>query len=364
MKNRDVPIGIFDSGMGGVSVLAHAIRKLPNERFIYIGDSANAPYGTRSVEELKSLSISICDNLVERGVKAIVVACNTATSASIIQLRERYDIPVIGMEPALKPAVIENMDGNVAVLATDVTLREEKFAKLTERFSDNANIISIPSPSLVELVERGVLDGEEAEKTIMDVFKGVDIEKLSAVVLGCTHFVFLRRTIEKVLGQKVRIYDGNDGTVNQLIRLLKRDDMLIDGHERGAVELVSVKALERADIINTLSEEMVDRSRQLALYYLTSIREDRSDDMDDPYDSSREELINDVERWLIEIISSSRLTEREEKLLRLRYGLDNVNRATFKELLKLMKVRKPDDLKREINSLDRKLFNYIKNKVK
>lgn len=370
MPKIDSPIGIFDSGMGGVSVLAESIRLLVNEKFIYIGDSLNAPYGTKTVQEIENLSIGICDDLVNRDVKAIVVACNTATSASVGILRAKYKIPVIGMEPALKPAVIENMGGNIAVLATDVTLREVKFAKLSERFGSSANILSIPAPSLVEIVEKGILEGEEAEKAVAEVFKDVDIKKLSAVVLGCTHFVFLRETVKKVLGSKVKIYDGNEGTVRQLARLLSAENMLKvetelqEGDPNKDMPLVTNWALEKATIENTLSEEMVQRSRSLASYYLMNLDNRESEAaMEEAVDENQEELKLLVEEYLLEILDANKLNENEEKLLRFRYGLENVNRASFDELMKLMKIRKADDLKKSIASLDRKLFNYIKNRV-
>jgi glutamate racemase len=361
LPDKNSPIGIFDSGMGGVSVLAEAIRQLPNEKFIYVGDSKNAPYGVKSIDELRKLSFDICDMLVERGVKAIVVACNTATSAAVNELRGRYEIPVIGMEPALKPAVIQNMGKNVAVLATEVTLREEKFAKLTDKFRESANIISIPSPSLVTLVESGTLEGEYAESEIRRVFKYLDPKGLSAVVLGCTHFVFLKNTIRKVLGKKVGIYHGNVGTVRQLRRLIMETGMLCcDNADRMSPIQVS-SSLENLVIINTLSDDMVDLSRELALYYLTNIEDDDVDKRED--ESSSDNLKEEVERYLFEIIESSHLSESEEKLLRFRYGIENVNRASFEELMKLMGIRKPELLKKAISSLDRKLFNYIKNKV-
>lgn len=207
------PIGVFDSGLGGLSVLAAIRKQLPGENLIYYGDSANAPYGEKTRLQVRQLSTRICDTLVDQGVKAIVVACNTATSAAINELRKRYDIPVVGMEPALKPAVEQTETGAIAVLATALTLRESKFQKLLEKYRTGRRIFSIPCPELVTLVESGILSGEKAEVAVVASLRGLEKEDLAAVVLGCTHYVFLKPIFEKKLGNKTLIVDGNIGTV-------------------------------------------------------------------------------------------------------------------------------------------------------
>lgn len=254
--NKTAPIGVFDSGMGGISVLGELLRHMPTENFIYYGDSANAPYGVRTTEELIDLSINVSEYLVEQGVKAIVVACNTATSAAIKALREKYSIPIIGMEPALKPAVENTVDGRVAVMATEVTLREKKFAKLMERLDASTAIDKVPCPELVPLVERGQVNGPEVESAIRMCFKDVEMLNVKSVVLGCTHYVFLKDAVRSVLGENVQIFDGNFGTVRHLKHKLEQLDQLNDANQ-----------LSNIKIINSLSQEMVIRSNELLKLY-------------------------------------------------------------------------------------------------
>ena len=253
---KAAPIGVFDSGMGGISVLGELLRHMPTENYIYYGDSINAPYGIKSTEELIELSVNVSDFLVEQGVKAIVVACNTATSAAIKVLRSRYDIPIIGMEPALKPAVEKTDSGKVAVMATEVTLREKKFAKLMERLDVGKPIEKVPCPELVPLVENGIVEGPEIESAIKMCFKGVDTEGISSVVLGCTHFVFVKDAVRSVLGKDVMIFDGNLGTVRHLKNKLE----ILD-------QLNTDNTVSQIEIINSMSQGMVERSNELLKLY-------------------------------------------------------------------------------------------------
>lgn len=250
------PIGVFDSGLGGLSVLAAIKKIMPNENLIYFGDSANAPYGVKTRQQVKQLSISICDYLVDQGAKAIVVACNTATSAAVSDLRKRYSIPIIGMEPALKPAVEQTETGIVAVLATALTLKESKFLGLLEQFRTGRRIFSIPCPELVTLVEAGILEGEMAETAVSESLKNVDIANLSAVVLGCTHYVFLKQVFEKALGPKTLIIDGNRGTVLHLKRLLEDRNHLSQSASVGNVR-----------IENSAGEILIERSWSILEHY-------------------------------------------------------------------------------------------------
>lgn len=237
-QNR--PIGIFDSGMGGVSVLGEAIRMMPTENFIYYGDSGNAPYGTKSKEEVIRLSEAVCDHLVSHHVKAIVIACNTATSAAAPYLREKYkDIPVIGIEPALKPAVETQKEGAVLVMATEMTLKEAKFKNLCSRIAKEREIIKLPCPSLVTLVESGITDGEAAESAIRACLEAVDYSRVTAVVLGCTHFIFLREAVSRVLGQEVMIFDGNTGTVRHLLQVLESLGLHDETRHESTIEIVN-----------------------------------------------------------------------------------------------------------------------------
>ena len=205
MKKATLPIGVFDSGVGGISVLRELMALMPNENYIFFGDSANAPYGTKTLDEVVKLTCKDAAYLYEQGVKAIVVACNTATSAGVKILRERYtDIPVIGIEPALKPAVLSAKHPTVLVMATPMTLREEKFQNLMHRYEQDAEIIPLPCPGLVEFIERGELESEELEHFLRKLF--APYKKADAVVLGCTHYPFAKKMIGKILGEEVLLF--------------------------------------------------------------------------------------------------------------------------------------------------------------
>lgn len=265
INHKQLPIGVFDSGMGGISVLATLMQEMPNEKFIYFGDSANAPYGIKTVDQVKTLTIRACDYLISKGVKAIVVACNTATSAAIRDLRERYTIPVIGMEPALKPAVEGTPAGSIAVMATPMTLQEKKFEKLMMRYGDQRHIVKVPCPELVELVEAHHVEDQQVEDAILKCFQSVDSAELGAVVLGCTHYVFLRSVLNRVFKGAIQIIDGNMGTARQVKRLLKKNDLMANQKPI---------ASDRVFIINSKSNNLVDQSWSLLEYMLTQEVED------------------------------------------------------------------------------------------
>ena len=228
MQAKMRPIGVFDSGVGGVSVLRELVKLMPNEHYLYFGDSANAPYGEKTTEQVRQLTLDAAEMLVQRGVKALVVACNTATSAAIGLLREKYPhMVVIGIEPALKVAADRFPKGNIGVMATSVTLREEKFQHQTERFPD-AGIYSIPAPGLVERIEAGELTADATRALLEDLllpYKG----KLDALVLGCTHYPFAAELIENILGEETVLLDGGAGTARQTKRCLEAAGLLNDG---------------------------------------------------------------------------------------------------------------------------------------
>lgn len=234
MANRHSPIGIFDSGVGGISVLKCARNLLPNENYIYYGDTAHAPYGTKPVDEVLGYVRNVVKELLERDAKAIVIACNTATSVAAAQLRAELDLPIIGMEPALKPASKTHRDGIVLTLATPVTLRLPKFQHLMELYGQNC--VPVPCPGLMDLVEEGCLNGERVESLLSTLLKPFAETKVGAVVLGCTHYVFLRETVQKLLPQ-AQVFDGNEGTVKQLKRRLQELDLLSESNKIGNIEL-------------------------------------------------------------------------------------------------------------------------------
>ena len=227
MPDKTGYIAVFDSGVGGISVLRELVRLMPQERYLYFGDSANAPYGTRPTEQVRELTLAAAEKLMTRGIKALVIACNTATAAAITQLRQCYpDTVVIGIEPALKLAADHFPRARVGVLATPLTLREEKFAHLTERFP-GMQVAAIPLPGLVELIE----DGSSAED--MEAFLRSRLEswagKLDAVVLGCTHYPLVSGIIQKILGPETVLLDGGKGTAEQTRRRLEQAGLLWDG---------------------------------------------------------------------------------------------------------------------------------------
>lgn len=246
----DRPIGFFDSGVGGLSVLKEAINVLPNEDFIYFGDSKNAPYGVKSVNEVKELSFQAADFLLEHKVKAIVVACNTATSAAIEDLRKKYkDIPIIGIEPALKPAVELRKPGKIVIMATPMTLAEKKFQCLMEKYKSKAQIFPLPCPGLVEFIEKGITEGEELNSFIRNRFSKLVHNEIASVVLGCTHYPFIKKELSKVLGENVDIIDGSMGTVNQLRRMIVANGCLNPKETNGKVEIFN--SLEEEEIMET-----------------------------------------------------------------------------------------------------------------
>ena len=226
------PVGVFDSGVGGISTLREMIRELPEERFIYFGDMANAPYGTKRTAEVTACVRTVVEKLTARNIKALVIACNTATGAAAAVLRRELTIPVIGMEPALKPASEMRKDGSVLVLATPLTLRQEKFENLMRRYGEGA--VKVPCPGLMELVEAD--DSAGALRYLQELFSRFPLEKVDAVVLGCTHYVFLKEMIRDLLPERVAITDGNAGTARQLRRVLEQNGLL-NRTGPGSVEL-------------------------------------------------------------------------------------------------------------------------------
>ena len=229
-------IAVFDSGVGGISVLRHLVRVMPQERYLYFGDSINAPYGTKTREEVRDLTFAAARQLRERGIKALVVACNTATSAAIAELRAANpDLIVIGIEPALKLAADRFPGGCLGVMATPMTLREEKFALLMDRFDKTCRVLKLPAPGLVELIESGQVDSPEAEALLTNLFAPY-MGQLDALVLGCTHYPFAARAIARVLGDNVALLDGGDGTARETMRRLREADLLRTGEGQILIE--------------------------------------------------------------------------------------------------------------------------------
>lgn len=222
MPDFTSPIGVFDSGVGGVSVLGELTRTLPHEDFLYFGDNLHAPYGTKPQQEVLTYVRGVMNHLMAQDVKAVVIACNTATSVAAAALRDELFLPIIGMEPALKPAAELRHGGQILVLATPMTLRLPKFQSLYARYGEGA--VPLPCPGLMELVEQQSFD--QASRYLTELFSPYDMTKVDAVVLGCTHYVFLRPCLEQLLPPQVMILDGNAGTARQLHRVLEQQHLL------------------------------------------------------------------------------------------------------------------------------------------
>lgn len=237
MEQQSRPIGVFDSGVGGISVLKELVSLMPQENYIYYGDSGNAPYGGKILEEVRVLTEEKVLHLLRRNAKAVVIACNTATSADISILRSRYpEIPIIGIEPALKPAVLSMPSPRVLVMATPMTIREEKFRRLMEQYQGQAQIYPLACPGIVEFVERGELQGQGLKELLKNLLAPYLDLRINAVVLGCTHYPFVREAIASVLPEGVRFYDGGAGVARETKRRLADLGMLQAGREKGAVE--------------------------------------------------------------------------------------------------------------------------------
>ena len=248
-------IAVFDSGLGGISVLRELIRQMPCEHFLYFGDSINAPYGSRSTAEVRELTMERISELMPRGLKAVVVACNTATSAAIDELRRKYpDIVIVGIEPALKPAAEYCPQGRIIVMATEVTLRERKFAHLMAQYGTSRDILPLPCPELVRFVEKGILDGPEVEEHLRTILEPGLRADVGAIVLGCTHFPFLRPVLQRVVGPGVRFFDGSEGTSTQTRRLLSERGAL---RCEGELSVTLENSLGNPEILN-LSARLLD----------------------------------------------------------------------------------------------------------
>ena len=258
-QRKDAPIGVFDSGVGGLTVAREIMRNLPHERIVYFGDTARVPYGSKSRQTIIRFSEQIIRFLKTKEVKAIVIACNTATSAAANELRDTYDIPIIGMEPALKVACDRGHGKRqrVIVAATPLTLRERKFAVLMDRFKADHTIFPEPCPGLVEIVEHGQLDDHDVVmRTLHQYFDQYDLSTIDSVVLGCTHFVFYRDYFRELLPDTAAIIDGNEGTVRHLGVVLESLGKLAPEDAEGGIDLANSDTSAR---IAQLAQSLLDR---------------------------------------------------------------------------------------------------------
>ncbi|MDB5969000.1 MAG: glutamate racemase [Hydrocarboniphaga sp.] len=242
------PIGVFDSGVGGLSVLREIRRTIPAERLIYFADSGHCPYGGKPQAEIQARSMVITENLLASGAKLIVVACNTATIAAVEHLRATYPVPFIGMEPAVKPAVAATRSGVIGVLATGAALGGQKFHHLMRQHAREVRMITQPCPGLVEHVERGDIDSAELRALLRGYVQPLLDAGADVLVLGCTHYPFLRAVIADIAGPQVQLLDTGAAVARQTQRVLEREGLLAEvgggGVEwRSSGDLTAVQAV-------------------------------------------------------------------------------------------------------------------------
>lgn len=233
--HSDKSIGVFDSGIGGLSVLREIRALLPAETLVYVADTRYLPYGTKSPEFITLRALAISEFLLAQGAKAIVVACNTATAAAVATLRSRYTQPIIGMEPAVKPAVARSQGGRVGVLATNSTLASEKFARLVERYATHADVSVQPCPGLVDLVESGDVSSAAAYELVTRYVAPLVQQGCDTLVLGCTHFSFLAPLIQHVAGPMVAVMDSGAAVAREVKRRLEDNQALATPPTSGVV---------------------------------------------------------------------------------------------------------------------------------
>jgi len=219
-------VAIFDSGVGGISVFRELFSLLPNARYHYFADNAFAPYGSKDVAEVVNRSFLISDFLLSKGVDIVVVACNTATSAAISKLRESFQIPFVGMEPAIKPAASTTQSGIIGVLATEGTLGGEKFINNVVTFASSVEVVQVSAKMLVPLIEKGIFEGEELEERIEEYLAPILERGADSVVLGCTHYPLIQKSIQKVAGGGVTLIDPSYAVAKQVIRVLQENLLL------------------------------------------------------------------------------------------------------------------------------------------
>ncbi|RCS59253.1 glutamate racemase [Parvibium lacunae] len=228
------PIGVFDSGVGGLTVLRALQAQLPHERFIYVADNGHAPYGDKSPEFITERSEKIAAFLQAEGAKALVIACNTATAAAAQQLRTRWPAwPIIGIEPAVKPATMLTKTGVVGILATTNTLASEKFRQLVARFADNAKVVVQACPGLVDEIEQGHFDSPRLQSLLTEYIGALQAAQADVIVLGCTHYPFVRKQIQAIAGSDVQIIETGQAVARELRRRLNEENILAPQSSQG-----------------------------------------------------------------------------------------------------------------------------------
>ena len=244
--NNNNPIGVMDSGVGGISVLKHIHALLPHENLFYVADSKYAPYGNKTAEEITARCMILADFLLQKDVKALVVACNTATAAAIDELRETFDVTIIGMEPAVKPAAEASKNGIIGVLATVGTLKSAQFAALLENYGRNVKVVTQGCTGLVECIERGELDTPATKALIRQYTAPLLAEGADTIVLGCTHYPFVKQMIQEIAGDKITLIDTGAAVSKQLKRQLQEKGLLSASQQKAEVSFWTNSETENA----------------------------------------------------------------------------------------------------------------------
>ena len=262
-----VTIGVFDSGVGGLSILDEALQQLPHHNYIYFADSANAPYGDKPPHWIAERSLQICRYLMEQDCSAIVVACNTATAEAIATIRSTLDIPIIGVEPGIKPAAMQSQNGIVGVLATEATLNSDKFNALLATLPEHCQFIKQAGAGLVPLIEAGLIETPEMQALLRSHLKPIQDQGADTLVLGCTHYPFLKKTIRAVVGDSMTLIDTSDAVVRQLLRQIHQQGLIVSSKHSPKLSLLSTA---NADTLEAMAERLLHRDlSKYAIYTKT-----------------------------------------------------------------------------------------------
>lgn len=249
-------IGIFDSGIGGLTVLKEALKQLPHEEYIYFADTFHAPYGTKNENVVKGFIDEIVEFLYQQKIDALVIACNTATSIGVKELRKKYNFPIIGMEPAVKVALQSNPSKRILVLATPLTIKGSKYKDLLDRVDAGTRVDSLALPMLVEYAENNIFDSEVIESYLNQEFSLYDLENYAAIVLGCTHFVYFKDIISQMVSKDIVIVDGNEGTIRHLKKVLMDQTQTQDSCQHGSITYYqsTERGVDQTDYSNYMGE--------------------------------------------------------------------------------------------------------------
>ena len=262
-----VTIGVFDSGVGGLSILDEALQQLPHHNYIYFADSANAPYGDKPPQWIAERSLQICRYLMEQDCSAIVVACNTATAEAIATIRSTLDIPIIGVEPGIKPAAMQSQNGIVGVLATETTLNSDKFNALLATLPEHCQFIKQAGAGLVPLIEAGLIETPEMQALLRSHLKPILDQGADTLVLGCTHYPFLKKMIRAVVGDSMTLIDTSDAVVRQLLRQIHQQGLIVSSKHSPKLSLLSTA---NADTLEAMAERLLHRDlSKYAIYTKT-----------------------------------------------------------------------------------------------